>query len=240
MLIDVTPYKMAEDALSSVGRRLLVVQESERGRIGRELHDDIAQRLSVLLLMLDHLKALPSDATDRRADEIDAVMHHAQEICSDVQALARDLHAAKLHMLGLVATTQAFCRDLGAQHHIRIDFIHERVPPTLAPDVALCVFRVAQEALRNAVQHSTAGHISVTLRGSADTLHLSVEDGGSGFDPEVAARGQGLGLTSMQERMKLVGGQLSIVSKVAEGTTIVARVPLRSQPAREVASSVTG
>jgi PAS domain S-box-containing protein len=230
MVVDVTPYKMAEHTLSNIGRRLLEVQEAERARIARDLHDDIAQRLTVLLLMLDHLKTPPSEASDQRADEIDAVMQHTQEICRDVQALARDLHAAKLHMLGLVRTTQAFCRDLGAQHHVQVDFSHESVPPTVAPDVALCVFRVAQEALRNAVQHSTARHITVTLRGSADTLQLSVQDAGRGFDPDVVARGEGLGLTSMQERMKLVGGQLSIASRVAQGTTIVASVPLRSQP----------
>jgi len=230
MVVDVTPYKMAEHALSSIGRRLLEVQEAERARIARDLHDDIAQRLSVLLLMLDHFKALPADAADRRSDEIDAVMQHTSEICRDVQVIARDLHAAKLHMLGLVTTTQAFCRDLGAQHRIRIDFTYEHVPPTVAPDVALCLFRVAQEALGNAVRHSTACHVSVALRGTADALHLSIQDAGRGFDPEVAARGRGLGLTSMQERMKLVGGQLSIFSQAAQGTTIVARVPLRSPP----------
>jgi PAS domain S-box-containing protein len=230
MVVDVTPYKLAEHALSGIGRRLLSAQEAERARIARDLHDDIAQRLSVMLLMLDHVKALPAEAADRRADEIDAVVQHTQKICRDVQALARDLHAGKLHILGLVTTTQAFCRDLGAQSEIRIDFKHEHVPPTLAPDVALCVFRVAQEALRNAVQHSTAQHISVTLRGTGDTLCLSVKDSGRGFDPDVAARGDGLGLTSMQERMKLVGGELSIASRVAQGTTIIARVSLQSQP----------
>jgi PAS domain S-box-containing protein len=225
MVVDVTPYKMAEHALSSIGRRLLEVQEAERARIARDLHDDIAQRLSVLLLMLDHVKALPSDAADRRVDEIDAVMQYTREVCGDVEALARDLHAAKLHMLGLVTTTQAFCRDLGSQHHIRIDFRHERVPPRFAPDVELCVFRVAQEALRNAVQHSTARHVTVTLWGTADTLYLIVWDDGRGFDPDVVGRGQGVGLTSMRERMKLVGGQVSITSRVALGTTILARVP---------------
>jgi PAS domain S-box-containing protein len=228
MVIDVTPHKMAEQAFSSVAPRLLEVQEAERARIARELHDDIAQRLSVLLLMLEHFKALPSDAADRRAQEIDAVMRHTHEICRDVQALARDLHAAKLHMLGLVATTQAFCRELGAQHRIFIECTHEYVPATVAPDVALCLFRVAQEALRNAVRHSEAFHIAVTLRRVGDTLHLSVQDDGRGFDPNVVAAG--VGLISMQERMKLVGGQMSITSQVAHGTTIAARVPLRSQP----------
>jgi signal transduction histidine kinase len=231
MLIDVTPYKMAEDALAKVGRRLLEAQEAERTRIGHELHDDIAQRLTLLLLMIDHLKALPSDEADRRARELDAVRQQTQEISQDVQALARDLQAAKLHLLGLVTTTQAFCRDLGVQHGVRIDFTHDHVPPTVAPDVALCVFRVAQEALRNAVQHSNARHIIVTLYGTSDTLHLSVHDTGRGFDPDAAAHGDGLGLTSMQERMNLVGGQLSITSRVARGTTVIAHVPLRSQSA---------
>jgi len=228
MVIDVTPYKMAEHAFSSIAPRLLEVHEAERARIARELHDDIAQRLSVLLLMLDRFKALRSDRYDRRDQEIDAVMQHTHEICRDVQALARDLHAAKLHMLGLVATTQAFCRELGAQHRISIHCTDEDVPSTVAPDVALCLFRVAQEALRNAVRHSAARHIAVTLRGVGDTLHLNVQDDGRGFDPNVAASGQGLGLISMQERMKLVGGQLSITSRVAQGTIVGARAPLRS------------
>jgi len=226
MVIDVTPYKMAEHAFSNIAPRLLEVQEAERAQIARELHDDIAQRLSVLLLMLDRFKALPSDAASRRAQEIDAVMQHTHEICRDVQALARDLHAAKLHMLGLVATTQAFCRELGAQHRVAIDYTHEHVPTTVAPDVALCLFRVAQEALRNAVRHSAARRIRVALRGADDTLHLSVQDDGRGFDPSVVSSSQGLGLISMQERMKLVGGQLSITSRVAQGTLVVARVPL--------------
>jgi len=110
---------------------------------------------------------------------------------------------------------------------VDIDFHAENIPQDLSPEIALCLFRVLQEALQNATKHSGARQFKVSLTGGPDEIELTVQDSGTGFDLEDAIRGQGLGLSSMQERLKLVNGHLLIQSKLQQGTTIQARVPLR-------------
>lgn len=113
------------------------------------------------------------------------------------------------------------------QKSAEIDFRYENVPGSVPPDVSLCLFRVLQEALHNAVRHSQARHFDVQLRGSVDTIDLTIRDEGVGFDVDAATRGLGLGLTSMKERLKLVDGELFVMSQSTRGTTVVARAPVR-------------
>lgn len=129
--------------------------------------------------------------------------------------------------MGLEAASAGFCRELSKRQNVEIDFHSESMRRNLSKEISLCLFRVLQEALQNAVKHSGSRHFQVSLRDGTNTIELTVLDSGTGFDPEKAIDGQGLGLTSMKERLKLVDEQLLIDSKLQQGTTIHARVPLR-------------
>jgi PAS domain S-box-containing protein len=223
---DITQRKLAEEALSSVNRRLIEAQESERARIARDLHDDIGQRLALLTMGLEQVKRLQPDASGESLSCLDALQKHTAEITADVQALSHELHSPRLLHLGVVAAMRGFCEELSGQKNVRIDFCHENVPGGVPSDVSLCLFRVLQEALQNGVRHSRARHFSVYLRGTGDTVHLTVRDEGVGFDVNAASRGLGLGLTSMKERLKLVDGELFIESQSKRGTTVLARAPV--------------
>jgi PAS domain S-box-containing protein len=224
--MDVTERKLAEEALSTLSQRLIEAQEEERTRIARELHDDINQRLALLAVNLDRLKQdLPPSEhqTKRRIEEAN---RHVRTLGSDIQALSHRLHSSKLEYMGLAAASASLCRELSERQNVQIDFHSEDIPNKLPPEVALCLFRVLQEALHNAVRHSGARRFKVSLTSALSEIQLTVHDSGVGFDPEKAVSGQGLGLTSMRERLKLVDGQLSIDSKLRGGTTIQARIPM--------------
>jgi PAS domain S-box-containing protein len=216
--IDVTEHKLAEEVLSTVGQKLIEAHEEERTRIARELHDDISQRLALLSGQLAGLKR-------GRAVLAAEVGNQVADLASDIQALSHRLHPPKLDYLGLAAAAAGFCRELPERHGVEIDFHSENIPKELPREISLCLFRVLQEALQNAIKHSGSRHFQVSLRGGANEVELTVHDSGVGFEPEKALKGRGLGLTSMQERLKLVDGQLSIDSKPQSGTTIQARVP---------------
>ena len=224
---DITERKRAEDALSSVNGRLLEAQESERARIARDLHDDIGQRLALLAVALTHVKGLQPDASGEVLRCLDALLEQTEELVTEVQALSHELHAPRLLHLGVVAAMRGFCGELSGQKNVEIDFRDENVPGNVPPDVSLCLFRVLQEALHNAVRHSRGRHLHVDLRGTGDAVHLTIRDEGVGFDVDAASRGLGLGLISMRERLKLVGGELCIESQSTRGTTVLARAPVR-------------
>lgn len=224
-LQDITERKLAEEALSSVNGRLLEAQESERARIARDLHDDIGQRVAVLAMALSQVKNMLPAGNDARA-YVESLQKQTVEIIADVQALSHELRPPRLLHLGLVAAMQGVCQDLEVQHSVEIDFASEHVPKDVPSDISLCFFRVLQEALHNAVRHSHVRHFEVQLRGAANAIYLMVRDEGAGFDIEAASRGKGLGLSSMKERLKLVGGELFVKSQPAGGTTVLGRAPL--------------
>jgi PAS domain S-box-containing protein len=229
MVADITPRKLAEEALSSVSRRLIEAQETERARIARDLHDDIGQGLALLTVTLDQIKRLTSDSAVEARRWMDQLERQISEMAAGVQALSHDLHPFKLQLLGVVAAMKSFCAELSELHRVEIDFNDQDVPRSMPPKISLCLFRVLQEALHNAVRHSGARRFAVHLRGASDAVRLTVRDAGIGFDPETASHGRGLGLTSMKERLKLAGGELSIQSEPTRGTTILALVPLTHQ-----------
>ena len=224
---DITERKGAEEALSSVNGRLIQAQESERARIARDLHDDIGQRLALLAVALEHVKGLQPDSSGEAVGYLDALQEQVAEIITDVQALSHELHPPRLLHLGVVAAMRGLCGELSGQKNVEIDFRDENVSESVPADVSLCLFRVLQEALHNAVRHSLASHFDVRLRGIGDAVHLTIHDEGVGFDVDAASRGLGLGLTSMKERLKLVGGELFIESRSKHGTTVLARAPVR-------------
>jgi PAS domain S-box-containing protein len=224
--IDITDRKLAERALSKISQRLIEAQENERRWIARELHDDINQRLALLAAQLDRVRQrLPSSVAELAAKIGDA---NAQtlELGRDIQALSHRLHSSGLEHLGLGMAASGFCRELSTRQNVEVDFRSYDVPNDLSKEIALCLFRVLQEALQNAVKHSGSRRFQVSLRGTSDGIELIVHDSGIGFDPEEVAKGNGLGLTSMRERLKLVNGQLSITSELQQGTTVHAWVPL--------------
>jgi signal transduction histidine kinase len=218
---DITDRKLSELALASVSRRLIEAQELERLRISRELHDDIAQRVALLAIELQQLQEEPSEARGRIAE----LQKQTAEIAADIQSLSHELHSSKLQFLGLAATTKSFCQEFETQQKVEIDFRTDDLPIALPPDISLCFFRVLQESLRNAAKHSSARHFEVRLWRTSREIHLTVSDSGVGFDNEAAKASRGLGLVSMEERLKMLNGTFSIESRPDHGTTIHARVP---------------
>jgi signal transduction histidine kinase len=223
---DITERKLAEEALSSVSRKLIEAHEQERTRIGRELHDDIVQRLAMLVVQLDRIQQHIPDPASEFGRQIGDLRGQASEITNDVQSLSHELHSSKHEYLGIVGATRNFCREFGERQKVEVDFQSHDIPDTLPTDLFLPLFRVLQEALSNASKHSGVRSFEVKLLGSPEDIQLTVRDLGAGFDPEAATKCTGLGLTSMKERLRLVGGELSIRSQREHGTTIHARVPL--------------
>jgi len=219
--IDITERKRAEEALSGMTRKLMEAQEQERVRIGRDLHDDVSQRLAMLGLELDQILANPSDV--KRL--VRKVRKRLIEISSDVQALSHDLHSSKLEYLGVAPGIKSWCKDFGARRRMQIDF-KSNVSSTLPLEVGIPLFRLLQEALHNVIKHSGVRQAEVQLRADSEEIHLIVSDLGKGFDVEAALAGNGLGLTSMRERVRLVNGTIVIESKPGGGTTISVHVPL--------------
>ena len=213
--------RLSYDHIRSLSRRLLGEQEAERARIARELHDDINQQLTLLALELDRIRAreLPLDSARR----LSHALQTTHDVATSVRELSHRLHPSKLQLIGLVAGLDTLRRDLSPPH-LPIAFSHRDVPEHVDQEIALCVFRVAQEALGNAVKHSQASHVRVELRGGPAGLGLRINDDGKGFDIERVPNG-GLGLTSMRERVEAVGGVLEIRTAAGSGTHLKITVP---------------
>ncbi len=224
--VDITERKLAEEALSTVSQKLIEAHEEESTRIARELHDDINQRLSLVSVRLCILKQSAPASAPNLEQEIGGVSQEIADVAADIQALAHRLHPARLELLGLERATARFCEELSNRHGVTVDVHFENVPRALPREISLCLYRVLQEALQNVVKHSASGHAHVSLNGHIDTINLTVKDTGAGFDPHEASRGPGLGLTSMKERLKVIGGELSVHSERGRGTTIHAVAPL--------------
>ena len=221
---DVTHRKESAEALSGMTRKLVEAQEQERARIGRELHDDINQRLAMLAVELEQLKDNPTQVVTRAQELREQII----EISNDVQALSHDLHSSKLEYLGVVAAMKSWCKEFAGRQKMEIDCKADVSKP-LPLEVGRLLFRVLQEALQNASKHSGVKHVEVELREESGEIHLMVRDLGCGFDVETAKHGRGLGLTSMSERVRLLNGTIAIESKPTAGTTIRVRVPLPSE-----------
>src|SRR5579883_2504471 len=225
--VDVTERKQAEEAMASISGRLIEAQEQERHRIARELHDDVGQRLAVISWELEGLQRdLPVDAKGLN-ERVDRARTGTSQILSSIRALSHELHSWKLDVMGLVAAMESFCMELSEQHHVTIDFVDEHTPAHMPQELSLCLFRVLQEGLHNAVKHSGVSHFEVRVgTKAADELQLTIRDRGAGFSLREATNKTGLGLASMRERVALARGTFSIKSKRNEGTEINVRVPL--------------
>jgi PAS domain S-box-containing protein len=226
VVADITERKQAEEAMASVGSRLIEAQEAERTRIARELHDDISQRIAMVSITLDSTgQALPASAIATKS-QIEEALAQIGELGDDIQALSHRLHSSKLEYLGLEAAASSFCRELSERQNVEVDFKYADMPDDLSEPISLCLFRVLQEALHNAVKYSGVDEFEVAFSATSGEIELRVHDSGVGFDPRETSKGHGLGLVSMKERLKLVRGDISIQSKPGHGTTVLARVPL--------------
>jgi len=222
--------------LLEIPRKLIEAQEHERARIGRELHDDVNQRLAMLAIELERVQEnrpdLPSDVRSRMQE----LRTQVAEISNDVQVLSHELHSAKLEYLGVVKGMRSWCKEFADKQGMEIEFKGVEGLSSLPPEVSLCLFRVLQEALHNVAKHSGVRRIEVQLREDSGELHLVVSDSGRGFALETAMQGPGLGLTSMQERVRLVDGMIEIQSKPMGGTVVHVRIPVSSEHASQRAA----
>ena len=228
VLRDVTEQKRVENDMRDLSRRLIRAQEDERALLARELHDDVTQRLAVLAIEVGRaeLSALAGGAV---AESMLAVRGELMCLSEDVHSLAYHLHPSVLQELGLAEALRAECERRLRQGGLDLTANLDPLPAEVGKDAALCLFRVAQEALNNIARHAGARSASVTLRPMDGGLLLAVRDDGVGFDPEHPRERMQLGLVSMRERVRLVNGTLDIESAPGRGTTIVAWVPVEGE-----------
>jgi signal transduction histidine kinase len=222
---DITDRKLSEAALLAVSGRLISAQEEERARIARELHDDLSQRMALLHVSLEKFKQSIPGLASEVEQQLDNIVRMATEVSSNIHGLSHQLHPARLDSLGLVGSLRGLCREFSEQHKLQVQFIHSGIPEQIPKDVTVCLFRIAQEALRNVVKHSGETSAEVELSGNANAIELCISDSGRGFDIESVKGVVGLGLISMRERLRLIGGHLSLESDQYHGTRIRVRIP---------------
>jgi PAS domain S-box-containing protein len=229
---DMTERRRAEEGLKKSQRelrlltgRLLRAQEMERRRIARELHDDLSQNLALLSVEME-LLGQSSQAANGDARRMQDLSDRVKQLATSVHDLSRQLHPTKLEQLGLAPALRSLCDELGNVHGLRIDFSPGAPAGRVSEDAALCLYRIVQEALRNIIKHSGARRAAVELGGAADAVELRIADDGTGFDPRLADGKGGLGLVSMRERLRLVGGTIAIDSQPGAGTRVSVRVPV--------------
>jgi PAS domain S-box-containing protein len=221
---NVTAHKRAELAVRNLNGRLLSSQEDERRRIARELHDNLSQQVALLAIEIEQV-AMKSEPWTAVAGSMRRLGAMTADISTEIHNLSHRLHSTKLEALGLEVAVQGHCRELRARG-LHVQYRAENVPVPLSYEIALCLFRVVQEGLNNVIKHSGGGTAQVSLRGTSDALFLSIGDSGRGFDETDPSGPGGLGLASIGERLRLVGGEVTIRSRPGRGTTIDARVPL--------------
>jgi len=205
--------------------KLMAAQELERTRIGRELHDDVSQRLAALSIGLSNLRNHPGARDEAEVRAIASLQRQATALVDGVRQLSHDLHVGVLDNTGLVPTLRTHCSRFGLQQHMSVSFQADGDFDAVPPDVAIGLYRIVQEALRNVSRHAAASHASVTMTRSAASLQLTIRDRGRGFDVIAGRRAGGLGLLSMEERARLIGGALEIDSG-SGGTTVRIELPL--------------
>ncbi len=228
----------AERTLRDLSARLMMAQEQERSWLARELHDDLSQKLALLAVELEQLGQKPPSSPAEIRSRTLALWRRTQEISSDLHNLSRQLHPSQFRLLGLEPALKRFCRDFGEQQGLAVEFSFSpgRAAQAVPEDIALCLFRITQEALHNVAAHSGAQKAHVELSESQDAVRLCVSDPGVGFDKEASEGKPGLGLVSMRERAHLAGGEIAIESRPSQGTRITVTVPRsRSGPQNQPA-----
>lgn len=226
--IDVAERRRTEETLVNLSGRLINAQEEERKRIALELHDDLNQRMALLSIELAQLGQRIQKPRSLR-QLIRRLQTKSQEISGDIHRLSYRLHPSKLDHLGLAAAVESLCEELSASRRLKVEFRRKGFPAAIPKDIRLCVFRIAQESLRNCIKHSGALKARVVLEKTEGAVRFRVSDDGCGFDTKSDAMKKGLGFTSMRERLRLVGGELRVCSQPLNGTRIEIWVPLTEE-----------
>ena len=247
--MDITERKNAEDRIRASHRvghlagRLIEAQEVERARIARDLHDDVSQQLAGVSIAFSGLKQRLGEyhVSEELRQELVELQQQTLKLARNVRQLSHDLHPAVLQHLGLVKGLTSYCGELGRAHGVAMTCTAEGDFGAITPDAALCVYRIAQEALRNVIAHAGASRADVRLLQMGDHAQITIADDGRGFD--AADRGErdtGLGLVSMSERARMIGGTVSIVSAPHQGTRVQATIPMHARVKLDVGSGVEG
>jgi PAS domain S-box-containing protein len=224
--VDITERKSSAESLRALTGRLIHIQEEERTRIARELHDDFSQRLALQCIDIEQLrKGLPRLEVEEEV-RLTKMLQRTKTMSADIRSLSHELHSSRLDYIGLVPAVDGLCKEIGEKYKIEVQFAECDRPVEIPKDVALCLFRITQEALGNVIRHSQAKSVRVELGFNFDGVSLRITDDGNGFDPKSTKPGVGLGLVGMSERLRLVGGRLLITSEHLRGTEILAEVPL--------------
>jgi PAS domain S-box-containing protein len=234
---DITEIKQGEAALlhyrqelRALTARLISVQEAESKRLARELHDVFSQKLAVLGMEIGALEQRAPESPEALRNHLHEVAREIIGLAKDIHQMSRRIHPVILDDLGLAAALNYECLAFSGQYGIPTEFTPHDVPGQLPEDISLCLYRVAQESLRNTGKYAGASRVRVSLTGGTAEIALAIEDTGTGFKPDEARRKGGLGLVSMDERVRLVGGTFSIQSEPGKGTRVDVRVPV---PGRE-------
>jgi signal transduction histidine kinase len=206
--------------------RLIDVQESERRRISRELHDDLSQKIATLSVAISRLKRRVPLADSDLIAELDDLRHKTNNLTNEIRRLSHQLHPAVLEHLGLVTALESYIGSFKDEEQIDVRLTAEIGEERVPFQTSICIYRVAVEALRNVSRHSGAASAAIYLKRDNGSLELRVSDSGRGFDVDAFRRGGGLGLVSIEERLRLLQGSCEIHSSPEKGTTLVARVPL--------------
>jgi signal transduction histidine kinase len=221
-----------KEELREVTARLLRIQEEERAQIARNLHDDVSQRFSLVQMSLEAVwKKLPAEIRDAQAADYEGILAELRTLSEQLRDISHQLHPSILEDLGLVAALKSLAESFERRYSLPTRVIARDFSGQISLDLSVELYRIAQEALNNVVRH--AGDdvtVTITVEGSRAALDLSIEDTGSGMDPENLKTAKGLGLKSMAERAALAGASLAIKSVLGEGTCIRVRVPLPDGP----------
>ena len=210
--------------------KLLSVQEEERRLLAREMHDDITQRLALLAIETGTLEQQLESSSEPLRDKLRHIKEQIVKLSTDVHDISRQLHPAIIDDLGLVDAIKSECVNFSKREGISIKYEPVNVPDAIPKDIALCIYRIMQESLRNVAKHTDVKEAEVLLTGTDDSIHLYVKDHGTGFDPDSVHGKGGLGLASMEERVRLIQGELSIESQPGRGTVIKLCVSLSERP----------
>ena len=255
--VDITERKNAEDRIRSsqaaleashqevqfLAGRLIEAQEVERARIARDLHDDVSQQLAGVSIAFSGLKQRLGeyDISEELRQELVELQQQTLKLARNVRQLSHDLHPAVLQHLGLVKGLASYCGELGRAHGVTMMCTAEGDFAAVTPDAALCVYRIAQEALRNVIAHSGASGVQVRLLQVDHSAQITIADDGRGFDAaDRGDRDTGLGLVSMSERARIIGGTVTIVSTLHKGTRVQATIPMHARVRLGVGSGVEG
>ncbi len=223
---DVGARRKAEAALRDLSGHLIHAQEEERSRLARELHDDFNQRLAMLAINLERAAAMIPDHPDKAVRRVRELCDQTSDIGGDLHRLSHQLHSSILDVLGLDEGIRSLCAEFAEQQGVQVEFASHDVPRSIPSKTSLCLFRIVQEGLRNVKKHSGANEAFVELTGDGQEITLSIIDAGAGFDPQEAAFKAGLGLRSMQERLRAVGGTIEIESYHGGGTQVHVHTPV--------------